>query len=164
MWSNLCAPLIALSTAVRNKVTKTMSEKQLLRNNWSKLFSNSPWEPSSWSLLLISPGPANDCPAVYDSPALDPCSWSLLDRQTIVQLSMRAQLHLPVLDLSWTGKWLSYCLWKPSSTSLLLISPCSSSRMGSIMVYWTGPSFCTRRLAPVWYSLYCARNIWATSV
>ena len=31
--SNLCAPLIAVSTAVRNRVTKTMSVAQLLRNN-----------------------------------------------------------------------------------------------------------------------------------
>ena len=79
-------------------------------------------------------------------------------KQIIFELSMRAQLHLPALDLSWTGKRLSNCLWKPSSTSLLLISPLSWFRMGSIMVYWTGPSFCTRRLSPVWYSLYCARK------
>ena len=31
--SNLCNPLTAVSTAVRNKVTKTVSEKQLSRNN-----------------------------------------------------------------------------------------------------------------------------------
>ena len=31
--STLCISLIAVSTAVRNKVTKTVSEKQLLRNN-----------------------------------------------------------------------------------------------------------------------------------
>ena len=38
--SNLCASLIAVSTAVRSKVTKTMSEKQLLWNNWSKGLSD----------------------------------------------------------------------------------------------------------------------------
>ena len=31
--SNLCTSVFAVSTAVRNKVTKTVSEKQLLRNN-----------------------------------------------------------------------------------------------------------------------------------
>ena len=31
--SNLCTPLIAVRTAVRSKVTKTMSKKQQLRNN-----------------------------------------------------------------------------------------------------------------------------------
>ena len=31
--SNMCAWLIAVSTAARNNVTKTVSEKQLLRNN-----------------------------------------------------------------------------------------------------------------------------------
>ena len=31
--SNLCTPLIALSTAVRNKVSKTVSERRLLMNN-----------------------------------------------------------------------------------------------------------------------------------
>ena len=31
--SSFCTPLIAVSTAVRNKATKTVPEKQLLRNN-----------------------------------------------------------------------------------------------------------------------------------
>ena len=45
---------IAVPTAVRNRVTKTMSVAQPLRNNWSK---RSPTlEPSSISLLLISSG------------------------------------------------------------------------------------------------------------
>ena len=61
-------------------------------------------------------------------------------KQRIVQLSMRAQLHLPALDLSWallkvqhhhppldlawTRKGLSNSLWEPTySTTLLLISP-----------------------------------------
>ena len=54
--SNLCTLLISVSTTVRSKVTKTVSEKQLLRNNWRKGLSNSLCEPSSTSRLLISPG------------------------------------------------------------------------------------------------------------
>ena len=57
MRSNLCDPISAVSTAVRSKVTKTVSEKQLLRNNTETRQLNHP--------------------------------------------AMRAQLHLPALDLSW---------------------------------------------------------------
>ena len=60
--SSLCASLTAVSTALRSKITKTMSEKQLLRNNWSNNWlSKSLWEPSSTSLLLIFPGPWARC-------------------------------------------------------------------------------------------------------
>ena len=45
--------------AVQSKVTKTVSEKQLLRNNWSKWLPDSLWKPSSTSFLLISPGICN---------------------------------------------------------------------------------------------------------
>ena len=54
--SSLCTSLTAVSTALRSRITKTMSKKQLLRNNWSNNWlSNSLWKPSSTSLLLISP-------------------------------------------------------------------------------------------------------------
>ena len=53
--SNLSTSLTAVSTAVRNKVTKTVSEKQLLRNNSAARQSIQLLEPSSTSLLLISP-------------------------------------------------------------------------------------------------------------
>ena len=55
--SNLYTPLIAVhSTAVRNRVTKTVSEKQLLRNNSAARQSVQLREPSSTSLLFVSPG------------------------------------------------------------------------------------------------------------
>ena len=54
--NKLCTPLTAVPTAVRNKVTKTVSEKQLLRNNSAERPSSyeSPAPPPS--PLLISSG------------------------------------------------------------------------------------------------------------
>ena len=67
MRSNFCTSLIALSTAGRNKVTQTGSEKQLLRNNSAARQSTDP--------------------------------------------AMRAQVHLPALDLCWAlGKTAAYYL------------------------------------------------------
>ena len=100
--SSLCTSLTAVSTAVRNKVTKTVSEEQLLRNNRSKRVSSLSAQlylPSldvSWALLEVQ---------LYLF-ALD-LSWALLEVQLYLfalDLSwalLRLQLHLPALDLSW---------------------------------------------------------------
>ena len=84
------------------------------------------WQPSSTSLLFISPGLwQQDNPSSYDSPAPPPSSSSPLgsDSKTI-HPAMTAQLHLPPLHLPWalTARQ-SIQLWQPSSTSLLFISP-----------------------------------------
>ena len=55
VWSNMCTSLIAVSSAVLNKVTKMVSEKQLLRRTQQQ-----------------------DNPSSYESPAPPLCSWSLL--------------------------------------------------------------------------------------
>ena len=54
--SNLCTSLNAVPTAVRSKVTRTVSEKQLLRNNSAARQTIQLRESSSTSHLLISPG------------------------------------------------------------------------------------------------------------
>ena len=131
--SNLGTLLIAVSTAVRSKVTKTVSGKQLLRNNWSKGLSNSlsiccstslllispglSWGSSSTSLLLIPPGPAHDCPALLWKPRSTPLrlispglSWGS-SSTSLLLISPGPANDCPAL------------LWEPSSTSLLLISP-----------------------------------------
>ena len=103
--SNLCTPLIAVSTALRNKVTKTVSEKQLLGNNSAARDSIQLWEPSSTSFLLISPGlcQQQETPSSYESPAPPPSSSSHLASVSnkTIHPAMRAQLHLPPLDLTW---------------------------------------------------------------
>ena len=86
---------IAVSTAVRSRVTATMSVALLLGNNWSKGQSNfqSPvpppcswsrlglsWGSSSTSLLLISPGHAKASNSSWESSS-PPSSWSRLDTQ-----------------------------------------------------------------------------------
>ena len=52
----MCTSLIAVSTAVRSRVTKTASEKRLLRTNSAARRSVLLRQPSSTSFLLISPG------------------------------------------------------------------------------------------------------------
>ena len=55
--SSLCTSLIAVSTAVRNKVAKTWSvRKAAVENNSAARHSIQLRKPSSTSLLLISPG------------------------------------------------------------------------------------------------------------
>ena len=54
--SNLSTSLTAVSTAVRSNVTKTVSEKQLLRNNSAAGQSVQLGQPIATSLLLISTG------------------------------------------------------------------------------------------------------------
>ena len=72
---NQCLEFV--STAVRGKVTTTMSKKQLLKINSAARRSIQLWEPSSTSLLFVSPS----------LPAPPPCSWSLLVSQLHLGLS-----------------------------------------------------------------------------
>ena len=114
--SNLWTPQLALSTAVRNKVTKTVSEKQLLRNS-------SAANPSS-----------------YESPAPPPCSWFLLGScwcgrylthnqeltsqaacsfffyifllfTVVWETSVDRGIHHSVLCLGWTRVTVPLCIW-----------------------------------------------------
>ena len=127
-WSLLCS--------VSNKTFRPAMGAQLylppLDLSWAlseARQSNQLWEPSSTSLLLISPGlcQKQDNPTSYESPALSPSSWSLLGSVSskTIQPAMGAQLYLPPLDLSCTLLTARHSvqLWEPSSTSLLLISP-----------------------------------------
>ena len=86
--SNFCTSPIAVSTAVRNKVTQTVSKKQLLRSNSAARESIQLREPSSTSLLLTSDSvqkatveeqlSKQENPSSYASPAPPPSSSSLL--------------------------------------------------------------------------------------
>ena len=91
--SNLCTPLIAVSTAVREKVTKTVSEKQAIEDQLSSKTIHPamtaqlhlPALDLSWALSAVLcwfqccfTALQRDKPASYESPVPPPCSSSLL--------------------------------------------------------------------------------------
>ena len=93
--SNLCTALTAVSTAARSKVTKTVPEKQLLRNNFAARQSILLWESSSTSLLFISPGLS-----------WEPSSTSLL----LISLGLPfyiKDIRLTISVVSHVGEWTS---------------------------------------------------------
>ena len=84
--SSLCTSLFSVSTAMWSKVAKTVSEKQLLRNNSAARQSIQLWELSSTSLLLISPGLSEGgCDFVcYVDPVFSVCQCWVLQINPLV--------------------------------------------------------------------------------
>ena len=108
--SNLCTLLISVSTTVRSKVTKAVSEKQLLRNNWSKGLSNSlcraqlhlPALHLAWTL------PRRCEKRETIMPKLQWHLWQLLRQrwcQAVWALALPLDYISDVAEMGWVGGW-----------------------------------------------------------
>ena len=118
-----CQCQYTLLTAVWNKVTKAASEKQLLRNASAARRSTQLWEPSSTSLLFISPGL---CTKIF----LKTCNFHVDFSNTTVALKFsccfparltklyRQCLLVNILTFS-TSYWITWpCVWHTCTQSL----------------------------------------------
>ena len=137
LWQPCSTALFLISPGFRQSTTKNPAMTALLHSpvpdlSWVPSAARQSiqlWQPCSTALFLISPGfrQQHDKKSSYDSPAPQPCSWSLLGSvsSTTKNPAMTALLHSPVPDLSWvpSAARQSIQLWQPCSTALFLISP-----------------------------------------